>query len=449
MAKKVNIAYYISSLLYDYSSVVVPGFGAFITQYIPSKVDTETGMVSPPVKTIQFNEKLNLNDGLLISHIARHERINDSEAENYISNFVNNINDQLNYGQPVFIEGLGTFNKLPQSDIVNFTPAPDINFSTETFGLSSVELPTIETEEGTVPSEIPPPPLGTEFNFHANDEINEDEDGNETSIYPSNDAPNSEKRSLHEVLAAGSGGNMVTTTTSANEEPIEPSPKKPNYWWWLIPVVLLVVFIVVLTQMPTGKKDETDLAVADSISELQTDTKDLVSSENDLGSKPERDEAYEDDQFNDEASGNQSNNDISDSGNGESNGSTENNSGNTAATQTTNTSTSTSSARGGAAEEPKTPPAATTGTANNNRGNATADTQNPPSGYYVVIASLDSKAKAQKMSSKLSKRAENVYFMEAENGKYRIGYHYENLSEAQSAQSDLKNTYTGAWILKR
>mgnify|MGYP001235107179 CR=1 FL=1 len=267
MAKKVNIAHYISALLYDYSSVVVPGFGAFMTHYVPAKVNTETGVVSPPIKTVQFNEKLNLNDGLLLSHIARHERISDSETEAYLSHFVNNILEQLDNGQTVMLEGIGTIAKASGNAQLTFTPASEVNFSTDTFGLASVELPHVEIEEGTVPSEITAPPVGAEFSFHSNEDEQDDEDGNEAEVVLPLITPSSEKRSVHDVLATGGGNAAVTTSASANEEPVAPKPKKANYWWWLIPVLLLVVFIVVLTQMPSGKKGSDEIAATDSIAE--------------------------------------------------------------------------------------------------------------------------------------------------------------------------------------
>jgi hypothetical protein len=201
MAKKVNIAHYISTLLYDYSSVVVPGFGAFMTQYVPAKVNTETGVVSPPIKTVQFNEKLNLNDGLLLSHIARHERISDAESEAYLTHFVNNILEQLDNGQTVMLEGIGTITQAPGTNQLTFMPSSDVNFSTDTFGLTSVELPHVELDEGTVPAEITAPPVGAEFSFHSNDDEQEDEDGNEEEVISPLITPASEKRSVHDVLA--------------------------------------------------------------------------------------------------------------------------------------------------------------------------------------------------------------------------------------------------------
>ncbi len=444
MAKKVNIAHYISTLLYDYSSVVVPGFGAFMTQYVPAKVNTETGVVSPPIKTVQFNEKLNLNDGLLLSHIARHERISDAESEAYLTHFVNNILEQLDNGQTVMLEGIGTITQAPGTNQLTFMPSSDVNFSTDTFGLTSVELPHVELDEGTVPAEITAPPVGAEFSFHSNDDEQEDEDGNEEEVISPLITPASEKRSVHDVLATGGGNAAVSTSASANEEPVAPEPKKANYWWWLIPVLLLVVFIVVLTQMPSGRKGSDDIAATDSIADSTSDTTSMATNEDNSNSLEE--DAGNSDGGNNTASttGNDASSNITNNAD-EPTGSTSDVRGN-AATEGTGTTTTTTP-RGNATtvtEVPATPTSSTT----DSRGNAANTSQTPPAGYYVVIASLDSKAKAQKMASKLSKTSDNVYTLSSDNGKYRVGYHYTSQSNAQSAQDKFKATYSGAWILK-
>ncbi len=443
MAKKVNIAHYISTLLYDYSSVVVPGFGAFMTQYVPAKVNTETGVVSPPIKTVQFNEKLNLNDGLLLSHIARHERISDAESEAYLTHFVNNILEQLDNGQTVMLEGIGTITQAPGTNQLTFMPSSDVNFSTDTFGLTSVELPHVELDEGTVPAEITAPPVGAEFSFHSNDDEQEDEDGNEEEVISPLITPASEKRSVHDVLATGGGNAAVSTSASANEEPIAPEPKKANYWWWLIPVLLLVVFIVVLTQMPSGKKGSDEIAVADSLADSTTDTTSMTANDDNSNSQ-EEDGGNSDGNNTASTTGNDASSNSTNNAD-EPTGSTSDVRGN-AATEGTGTTTTTPP-RGNATTVTEVPATSTSSTTDS-RGNAANTSQTPPAGYYVVIASLDSKAKAQKMASKLSKTSDNVYTLSSDNGKYRVGYHYTSQSNAQTAQDKFKATYSGAWILK-
>ena len=56
---------YISDLLYRYECVIIPEFGAFLTQPVSAKVDISSNTFYPPKKVLSFNEQLKNNDGLL------------------------------------------------------------------------------------------------------------------------------------------------------------------------------------------------------------------------------------------------------------------------------------------------------------------------------------------------------------------------------------------------
>ena len=71
---------HISALLYRYQCVIVPGFGAFLTETKPASLDADTHTFYPPKKQISFNANLKNNDGLLANHIALQEKISYGEA---------------------------------------------------------------------------------------------------------------------------------------------------------------------------------------------------------------------------------------------------------------------------------------------------------------------------------------------------------------------------------
>src|SRR5690606_7656533 len=85
------IATYISDLLYRYECVIVPGFGAFITQYHSAQINAETHELFPPQKTLSFNGQLLKNDGLLANHIAEVEKIPYGAALEKIEVFVQEL----------------------------------------------------------------------------------------------------------------------------------------------------------------------------------------------------------------------------------------------------------------------------------------------------------------------------------------------------------------------
>ena len=66
---------FISDLIYRYDCVVVPGFGAFLSQQQPSKSHELSHAFYPPSKQLSFNSQLTNNDGLLANHMVLLEGI--------------------------------------------------------------------------------------------------------------------------------------------------------------------------------------------------------------------------------------------------------------------------------------------------------------------------------------------------------------------------------------
>jgi len=67
---------------------IVPGFGGFIGNYTPAKIDKVNGTFYPPVKQISFKQEPNHNDGLLVGRISVALKINYIDARNLVDEFV-------------------------------------------------------------------------------------------------------------------------------------------------------------------------------------------------------------------------------------------------------------------------------------------------------------------------------------------------------------------------
>ena|SRR5690606_26976422 len=130
------IATYISDLLYRYECVIVPGFGAFITQYSSARIDAETNNFFPPQKKVSFNAQLRKNDGLLVNHIAEMEKISYNAALEKLNVFVQDLQGLLDKKQQVNLPKIGTFS-LSEEDKLQFEPAAKMNYLKDAFGLSS------------------------------------------------------------------------------------------------------------------------------------------------------------------------------------------------------------------------------------------------------------------------------------------------------------------------
>ena len=94
-----DITAYIRELLFSHDCVIIPGFGGFIGNYSPARIDKSSSTFHPPVKQISFNRNLNHNDGLLIGKISESSGLNYGDARNIVDEFVNNVRKRLEKGK--------------------------------------------------------------------------------------------------------------------------------------------------------------------------------------------------------------------------------------------------------------------------------------------------------------------------------------------------------------
>lgn len=136
---------YISDLLYRYNCVVVPDFGAFLTQRESAKVHNYTNAFYPPKKVLSFNEQINTNDGLLVSYIADQEKIPFETALKKIKKRVKSLKSYLIQGETISLENIGELT-LNQEGKVQFEPSYHLNYLTDAFGLSQFMSPVVNRE---------------------------------------------------------------------------------------------------------------------------------------------------------------------------------------------------------------------------------------------------------------------------------------------------------------
>ncbi len=127
---------YISDLLYRYECVIVPEFGAFLTQKHNAVIDTTTNVFLPPRKVISFNEQLKQNDGLLANHIVGADQCSYAEAVEKITEYVTAIKGKLVTGETVLFSKTGDFS-LNKEGKLQFSPLEEVNYLTTAFGLQS------------------------------------------------------------------------------------------------------------------------------------------------------------------------------------------------------------------------------------------------------------------------------------------------------------------------
>jgi len=138
-----DITAFIRELLFGHDCVIVPGFGGFIGNYTPARIDKNSGTFYPPVKQISFNRNLNHNDGLLIGKISGSSGINYGDARHIVEEFVIEVRKKLENGEKVVFQYIGTFVNNQEGNI-QFEPDSTANYHLDSYGLESFQLLPVE-----------------------------------------------------------------------------------------------------------------------------------------------------------------------------------------------------------------------------------------------------------------------------------------------------------------
>ena len=139
----VDVTAFIRELLFGHDCVIVPGFGGFIGNYAPARIDKGTGTFYPPVKQISFNRNLGHNDGLLIGRISISANISYGDARNIVEKFVADLRKKLEKGEKVVFDNVGSFINNQEGN-VQFEPDGNANYHLDSYGLESFQCLPLE-----------------------------------------------------------------------------------------------------------------------------------------------------------------------------------------------------------------------------------------------------------------------------------------------------------------
>ncbi len=146
-----TIENHISDLLYRYECVILPGFGAFLTQKESAYLDTDTNKFFPPKKTISFNSQLQKNDGLLANYISESLNIPYPAAVYKIDAFVEELEEKLQKEGNHTLGTIGEFH-ISEEGNLQFEPVAQHNYLPVAFGLGNV--PAIEVKREVFKKEV-------------------------------------------------------------------------------------------------------------------------------------------------------------------------------------------------------------------------------------------------------------------------------------------------------
>ena len=130
--------------LNDY--LVLPNFGGFVLKSKPTSYGLSSQMLMPPTKTVGFNIQLKQNDGILNNWLQEKLKCSKQEATQHLLDFANFCNSVLQSKRRLSLSGIGFF-YLDFENNIGFEPSQDVNFNTQSFGLSAIQLKPIEEEQ--------------------------------------------------------------------------------------------------------------------------------------------------------------------------------------------------------------------------------------------------------------------------------------------------------------
>lgn len=134
----VSFCDHIEYLIGRHDCVVVPGWGAFVAQCRPARVDAGSATVYPPGRIIGFNPAISHNDGLLVTSVMRREGATYDNALRQIDEEVRAMRCQLDADGEVAVGRLGLMRRNGDST-PTFIPADTDALSGRFFGLAPVK----------------------------------------------------------------------------------------------------------------------------------------------------------------------------------------------------------------------------------------------------------------------------------------------------------------------
>lgn len=130
---------HIEILLLSNDCVIVPCLGGFVASHVPARYDKNDSMFIPPLRTLGFNAKLNINDSLLVQSYTEIYDISYPEACSRIENEVNELKQHLSNKGSYRLNGIGTL-YLNKEGNMEFTPCEAGILTPDLYSLSSFEM---------------------------------------------------------------------------------------------------------------------------------------------------------------------------------------------------------------------------------------------------------------------------------------------------------------------
>ena len=142
----------VADLLTLHDCVIIPGFGGFIGNFVPARIDHPNHTFYPPSKSLLFNRNLVKNDGLLAHAIAAGQGISYADSCRAIEEFAAGCREQLTSGRALIFPGIGELHPAEEGTL-RFEQETASNLFAGAFGLTPVVTPPVSVTLSVLPGQ--------------------------------------------------------------------------------------------------------------------------------------------------------------------------------------------------------------------------------------------------------------------------------------------------------
>ena len=136
----------VKELILDNDKVVLPGFGAFVAEIVPSTFSDKGYTINPPYRKLYFRARTE-DDNMLIKFYADSNNVELAVADKVIRDFISEMKTVLFARKTVVFPGLGRL-RATKENAVFFVADEDMDIYPEGFGLEPISLKThLETPQ--------------------------------------------------------------------------------------------------------------------------------------------------------------------------------------------------------------------------------------------------------------------------------------------------------------
>ncbi|MFO7723468.1 MAG: SPOR domain-containing protein [Bacteroidales bacterium] len=148
-----NIPQYLSELLYQRESIILPGFGEFRTTTQPAGRNA-SGKLMPPSRTVSFNPSVKANDYVLARVVS--EKLNSTilKGNEAVRDYVEDLLETLEKKGRVTLPGIGEF--VQANNLLTFNADESVNYDISSFGLEPASAASASHPEVSRETEIQP-----------------------------------------------------------------------------------------------------------------------------------------------------------------------------------------------------------------------------------------------------------------------------------------------------